>query len=115
MLSRDVPPCSIHAYAARGGVDVPGKLSGEPPDLAGLDVRGVNGIEIAEIRIDEDGRVTDVCLKRGVREAVDERAVAAVKTWRFTPARLKAQAGTMPAGSVVPVIFTTTVVIGRVR
>jgi hypothetical protein len=47
------------------------------PDLSGLDLADLHGLEIVEILIDEHGDVKEACLVRGVRE--DARWVSA---WR---------------------------------
>lgn len=42
-----------------------------------------------EITIRRDGTVSDVRILRGLRGGLNERAAAAVRQWRFAPARLK--------------------------
>ena len=79
------------------------------PDLAGIDLAGLHGFEIAEILIDDRGGVKDVCLLRGRREDVDRRAVAAIRQWRFEPARLR---HSTPPGVLVSVVMTVTLPIG---
>ena len=55
----------------------------------------------AEAVIDEQGRVTDVRLLRGLPMGLDQEALAAVRQWRFTPATLQ--------GKPVKVYFSLTV------
>ena len=51
--------------------------------------RNVSGEVEMEITIRRDGTVSDVRVLRGLGAGLDERAVAAVRQWRFAPARLK--------------------------
>lgn len=62
---------------------------------------GVQGAVIVDAVIDEQGRVTDVKLLRGLPMGLDKEAVAAVRQWRFTPATLQ--------GKPVKVYFSLTV------
>jgi outer membrane biosynthesis protein TonB len=80
------------------------------PDLSGLEVTGLRGVEIVEILIDGRGAVEEGCLLRGVREDVDARAMAAIGQWRFEPARLR---HSTPPGLPVPVVLTVTLRIGQ--
>jgi len=49
--------------------------------------RGTTGNVILEIVITRDGTVGDVSVRRGLGAGLDERAVEAVRQWKFTPAR----------------------------
>jgi periplasmic protein TonB len=49
--------------------------------------RGVTGDVILEIVIRSDGSVGDVKVLRGLGFGLDERAVTAVRSWKFSPAR----------------------------
>ena len=49
--------------------------------------RGVTGDVVLEIVIRSDGSVGDVKVLRGLGFGLDERAVAAVRNWKFSPAR----------------------------
>jgi hypothetical protein len=89
---------------------VPKKVFDVGPNLSGLDLVGVRGVEIAEILIDDHGAVTDACLLRGVREDVDLRAVTAIRQWRYEPARLR---HSTPPGMVTSMIMTVTLPIGQ--
>jgi hypothetical protein len=113
MAIRTPPACNIAAPSAcRIGcdADAPKKVFDVAPDLSGIDLTGLHGVEIAEILIDDRGDVKDVCLLRGVREDVDLRAVAAIGFWRFEPARLR---HSRPPGAVVSLVMTVTLPIGR--
>ena len=50
---------------------------------------GVQGAVIVDAVIDEQGRVTDVKILRGLPMGLDKEAVAAVRQWRFAPATLQ--------------------------
>jgi hypothetical protein len=80
------------------------------PDLSGIDLASLHGLEITEILIDNRGAVKDVCLLRGVREDIDVRALAAIRQWRFEPTRLR---HSTPPGAPVSVVMTVTLPIGR--
>jgi hypothetical protein len=110
---RTPPACHIDAPSAcRVGCDaeVPKKVLHVAPDLSGIDLAGLHGLEIAEILIDNRGAVKDACLLRGVREDVDLRAVAAIRHWRFEPTRLR---HSTPPGVPVSVVMTVTLPVGR--
>lgn len=49
--------------------------------------RGVTGDVLLEIVVRGDGSVGDVSVLRGLGGGLDQRAVAAVRQWRFAPAR----------------------------
>jgi protein TonB len=49
----------------------------------------ISGEVEMEITIRRDGTVSDVRLLRGLGGGLNERAIAAVRQWRFAPARLK--------------------------
>ena len=81
--------------AAGGGPYRPG--SGvEPPRLLrevkaqyteDARTRGITGDVVLEIVIRSDGTVGDVKILRGLGFGLDERAVTAVRNWKFSPAR----------------------------
>jgi TonB family protein len=60
----------------------------------------VQGVVIAEIRIEPDGQVSRVQIVRSI-PALDEAAVAAIRQWEFMPTLLN--------GAAVPVVMTVTV------
>ncbi len=115
-LTKRIPPeCHIDAPSAcRVGcdADVPKKVAEVAPDLSGLDITGLNGVEIVEILIDVRGDVQQACLLRGVREDVDGRVIAAIRQWRFEPAALR---HSTPPRLPVPVVMTVTLRIGASR
>jgi TonB family protein len=54
--------------------------------------RGLTGDVEMEIVVQRDGSVGDVHVLRGLGAGLDQRAVAAVKQWRFAPAKRKGEA-----------------------
>ena len=62
---------------------------------------GVQGTVIVEAIIDEQGRVTNVRLIRGLPMGLDRAAVEAIQQWHFKPA--------MSGGRPVKVYYTLTV------
>jgi TonB family protein len=48
--------------------------------------RGLTGEVVLEIVVRRDGSVGDVKLLHGLGSGLDDRAVQAVRQWRFTPA-----------------------------
>jgi hypothetical protein len=112
ITTRTPPACHIDAPSAcRVGCDAdpPRKVLDATPDLGGLDVAGLHGVEIVEILIDERGEVKDACLLRGVREDIDLRVMAAIRQWRVEPVRLR---HSTPPGVVVRTVVTVAVRIG---
>jgi protein TonB len=49
--------------------------------------KGVTGAVVLEIVIKSDGSVGDVKVLRGLGSGLDDRAITAVRSWRFSPAR----------------------------
>jgi TonB family protein len=49
--------------------------------------RGTTGNVILEIVINRDGNVSEVSVRRGLGAGLDERAIEAVRQWKFAPAR----------------------------
>lgn len=54
--------------------------------------RGIEGEVVVEIVVRRDGSVGDVRLMNGLQAGLNDRAIAAVKQWRFSPARRLGQA-----------------------
>lgn len=54
--------------------------------------RGVTGDVVLEIVVRRDGSVGDVSMLSGLGAGLDQRAIAAVRQWRFAPARLRGEA-----------------------
>jgi TonB family protein len=51
--------------------------------------RGITGDVLLEIVVRRDGTVGDVDVRRGLGLGLDQRAIEAVREWRFDPARLR--------------------------
>ena len=51
--------------------------------------RGLEGEVVMEIVVTRDGTIGDVKLLRRLGGGLDERAIQAVRQWRFAPATLK--------------------------
>jgi TonB family protein len=54
--------------------------------------RGITGDVVLEIVVRRDGTVGDVTVLQGLGAGLDQRAVAAVRQWRFSPARRRGEA-----------------------
>jgi len=75
-------------YRPGSGVSPPALLEEVRPDYSDQARRsGVAGDVLMEIVVLGDGTVGEVRLLRGLGFGLDERAVAAVRQWRFSPAR----------------------------
>lgn len=61
---------------------------------------GVQGVVIAEVRVEPDGRVGDATILRSI-PALDAAALDAIRQWEFVPTHLN--------GVAVPVIMTVTI------
>ena len=85
-----------------GAVKRPEFLSGPQPRYTETARKaGVQGVVILEAVIDEQGRVTDLKVLKGLPMGLDKSAVEAVSQWRYKPATLENRA--------VKVIFNLTV------
>ena len=75
-------------YRPGSGVTPPGLLREVKPQYTeDARRRGVEGDVELEIVVRADGSVGDVKILRGLGAGLDERAVSAVRQWRFSPAR----------------------------
>ena len=85
-----------------GAVKRPEFLAGPQPRYTETARKaGVQGVVILEAIIDEQGRVTNLKVLKGLPMGLDQSAVEAVSQWRYKPATLEKRA--------VKVIFTLTV------
>lgn len=79
------------AYRPGGGISPPALLREVRPDYTEEARRqGVQGDVLLEIVVRSDGSVGEVRVLQGLGHGLDQRAVAAVRQWRFSPARLHA-------------------------
>jgi protein TonB len=54
--------------------------------------RGIEGEVVLEIIVRRDGSVGDVRVRRGLERGLDQRAIEAVRQWRFAPAKRRGAA-----------------------
>ena len=75
-------------YRAGAGIDPP-SIQREVKALYTDDARrrGIEGDVVLEIVVRRDGSVGDVRIKRSLDRGLDQRAIDAVRQWRFAPAR----------------------------
>jgi TonB family protein len=75
-------------YRAGAGIEPP-SLQREVKALYTDEARrqGIEGDVVLEIVVKRDGSVGDVRVKRGLDRGLDQRAIEAVRQWRFAPAR----------------------------
>jgi TonB family protein len=77
-------------YRGGSGIDPPGLLREVKPDYSEeARRRGIEGDVVFEIVVRRDGSVGDVRLLQGLGYGLDQRAMQAVRQWRFDPARRK--------------------------
>lgn len=72
-----------------GFADPPTTLPREQPAPtypAEAQALGIEGRVIVKLHVGVDGRVASATVQRGVHASLDSAALAAVRTWRFTPA-----------------------------
>jgi TonB family protein len=75
-------------YRPGSGIDAPRLLREVKADYTEeARRRGVSGDVVLEIVVRRDGTVGDVKILQGLSGGLDERAVQAVRQWRFIPAR----------------------------
>ncbi len=75
-------------YRAGSGIEPPSLLKEVKPDYSEeARRRGIEGDVVMEIVVRHDGSVGDVRVLQGLGSGLDERAIAAVRRWRFNPAR----------------------------
>ncbi len=95
------PPGLLTPAAAGDTVTSPRLIKRVNPNLAGVLHPYPGGPIIIEAGVDEHGRVVSTCVVTGVDADVDKLTEAAVRQWRFEPARKKADGA--PVGLIVAV------------
>jgi TonB family protein len=78
------------------------KVDPEYPEAARR--AGVEGTVILDATISETGEVTRVAVERGLPLGVSEAAVAAVRHWKYKPAR--GRAGPVPSHKAIRIVFS---------
>lgn len=74
-------------YRPGSGIEPPSLLKEVKPDYTEeARRRGVEGDVVMEIVVRHDGSVGEVRVLQGLGHGLDERAIAAVRRWRFSPA-----------------------------
>jgi protein TonB len=74
-------------YRPGSGIEPPSLLHEVKPDYTEeARRRGVEGDVVMEIVVEANGRVGQVRVLQGLGYGLDERAIAAVRQWRFSPA-----------------------------
>ena len=75
-------------YRPGSGITAPAILREVKPDYTeDARRRGLSGDVVLEIVVKSDGRVGAVRVMQGLGAGLDQRAVEAVRQWRFSPAR----------------------------
>jgi len=88
-MSRSVPPAAPRSGALRleKGMTPPMVVSKVEPKYSEDAREGkLQGVVVLRMVIDEDGRPQDVQVTRGLGMGLDEKAMEAVRQWRFRPA-----------------------------
>ncbi len=58
------------------------------PDIYPWQLKGLQGDVIVEVTIDERGNVTDTKVLQSLQQEIDDKVIATLKGWRFTPAKV---------------------------
>jgi len=76
------------AYRVGGGVSAPRLVYGPEPEFSEEARKAkFQGVAVLWAIVGPDGRVRDLRVQRSLGMGLDEKAIDAVKTWRFEPAR----------------------------
>jgi periplasmic protein TonB len=90
--SRFIPPADVSSipYRVGNGVSPPKAMYAPDPGYTAV-ARSLNleGTSVLELTVAVEGNTTDITVTRPLGCGLDDEAVAAVKQWRFLPARLK--------------------------
>jgi len=80
-------PYGSLSYGTFAGPEIRPALPIVSPDpVFGSDSAGIAGDVIVEITIDEQGNIVQKTVIQSLGPAIDERVLAALETWHFTPA-----------------------------
>src|SRR5579884_627730 len=58
------------------------------PEIHPWQLSGLQGDVIVEVTIDEKGNVTDTKVLQSLKQEIDDKVIATLKGWRFTPAKI---------------------------
>ncbi len=58
------------------------------PEIHPWQLSGLQGDVIVEVTIDEKGNVTDTKVLQSLQQDIDDKVIATLKGWRFTPAKV---------------------------
>jgi beta-lactamase class A len=111
-------PCSFSGTAFRTGIEEALVKRRVEPDLTGLAPLSGKPVAGAEVLINEQGVVTEVCVTQSIRPDVDARIAAALKQWTYEPPRslmttTDRSGKTYKRGERVPIITTVTLPLGK--
>jgi TonB family protein len=81
-------PARDRVFKVGKGVEPPRALSTTDPEYTrAAKAAGLEGVTVLWIVVDEQGEVAQISVERPFGAGLDDRAVEAVRTWRFMPAR----------------------------
>ncbi len=80
-----------HAYHVGNGVSPPRPITSSDPDYKALPKKHHEGTVVLSVVVDVDGLPKNVKVTRSLDPELDQKAVDAVKQWRFKPAKKKGQ------------------------
>jgi TonB family protein len=101
-VAQGAEPDADGFYSVGGNIPPPAPTTERVPAVRSreADAAGVSGAVVLEIRVDENGGVSDAKVLRSI-PMLDEAAVATVKQWRYAP--------TLVEGRPVPVKMTVVI------
>jgi TonB family protein len=101
-VTQNAEPDADGYYSIGGNIAPPAPTTEAVPALRSREAEaaGASGVVVLEIRVDENGAVSDAKVLRSI-PLLDESAIATVKQWRYAP--------TLVAGRPVPVKMTVAV------
>jgi TonB family protein len=74
-------------YKPGNGITPPQKLSGSSPEYSDEARRkGIAGTVVLAMTVTSEGKVTQVQVRKSLGYGLDEKAIEAVKQWKFKPA-----------------------------
>ena len=99
------PSAAVPGGTGDGGVEPAVLVSKVDPSYPETAIRAqIEGSVVLDVGIDETGRVIDVQVTRGLPFGLSDAAAAAVRQWRYRPAR--GPGGPIPSRKSVRILFT---------